>query len=92
LLEDCEASRRPVAVAEPHFAVFPEFKSASYGKRYELFCRKLARERHYDAAAFIMSEADSGKRGQYAEPAEDLTFVRLARSLTAHVAANWALS
>jgi len=41
MLEDCEASNRPVRVKEPHFNVFPEFVGASYMKRYELFCRKL---------------------------------------------------
>lgn len=56
LLEDCPGSRRPVAVKEPHFKVFPEFVQASYARRYELFCRKLARERHYDATAFLLSE------------------------------------
>ncbi|MBZ0109802.1 MAG: PaeR7I family type II restriction endonuclease, partial [Candidatus Scalindua rubra] len=38
MLEDCEASTRPVRVKEPHFKVFPEFEGASYMKRYELFC------------------------------------------------------
>jgi hypothetical protein len=89
LLEDCEASRRPVGVAEPHFPVFPEFKEASYARRYELFCRKLARERHYDATAFLTADAGSGAKGIFGEPAEDLTFARLARSLSAHIAANW---
>lgn len=92
LLESCDASLRPVGVAEPHFQVFPEFKDASYARRYELFCRKLARERHYDAAAFLMAEAKSGAKGAFAEPAEDLAFVRLAKSLGAHVAANWNLA
>jgi hypothetical protein len=89
LLEDCAASQRPVNVAEPHFQVFPEFKEASYAQRYELFCRKLARERHYDGTAFLMAEAESGKKGEFSEPAEDLTFARLAGSLGAHVSANW---
>ena len=55
MLEDCEASNRPVKVQEPHFKVFPEFVGASYLRRYELFCRKLVLERHYTAAAFISS-------------------------------------
>jgi hypothetical protein len=58
LLEDCPASHSPVKVKEPHFKVFPEFLKASYAKRYELFCRKLVRERHYDAAAFLMSDRE----------------------------------
>jgi len=49
LLEDCPESQRPVGVREPHFQVFLEFRDASYGKRYGLFCRKLVLERHYDA-------------------------------------------
>jgi len=33
MLEDCDASIRPVKVKEPHFKVFPEFVGASYMKR-----------------------------------------------------------
>ena len=33
LLEETLASTRPVKAQEPHFKVFPEFKSASYAKR-----------------------------------------------------------
>jgi hypothetical protein len=86
LLEDCEASRRPVRVKEPHFKVFPEFVDASYCKRYEIFCRKLVRERHYDASAFVLSERKAGLRGAYVEPAEDLTFLQFGKSLVAHAA------
>jgi hypothetical protein len=87
LLEDCLESRRPVKVKEPHFKVFPEFKEASYARRYELFCRKLIRERHYSSSAFILSNRVSGKKGQYEEPAEDLRFELFINSLMAHVAA-----
>ena len=86
LLEDCEASRRPVKVKEPHFKVFPEFVNASYAKRYELFCRKLVRERHYNASVFLLSEPKTGLKGTFTEPAEDLTFLQFAKSLAAHVA------
>ena len=74
LLEDCNASQRPVIAREPHFNVFPEFKNASYAKRYELFCRKLVRERHYSASAFLMSDRVKGLKGEYSEPGEDITF------------------
>jgi hypothetical protein len=86
LLEDCESSRRPVKVREPHFKVFPEFVHASYGKRYELFCRKLVRERHYDAATCLLSEPGAKVEGGFTEPAEDLAFLQFAKSLTAHAA------
>lgn len=87
MLEDCTKSNSPVKVSEPHFNVFPEFKGASYAKRYELFCRKLMLERHYTATTFLMSEAKSGLKGFYTEPAADLTFDLFAKSLAAHVAA-----
>jgi hypothetical protein len=85
MLEDCEASRKPVRVSEPHFKVFPEFHNASYAKRYELFCRRLLRERHYSAATFLLSPRDQGINGVFTEPAEDLSFEILARSLTAQL-------
>lgn len=86
LLEDCPASQTPVKVKEPHFKVFPEFVNASYAKRYELFCRKLARERHYTATAFVTSQSDSGLKGKYQEPAKDLTVDLFVRTLAGHVA------
>ncbi|UCH94339.1 MAG: PaeR7I family type II restriction endonuclease [Candidatus Aminicenantes bacterium] len=83
LLEDCEASQKPVRVKEPHFKVFPEFVDASYAKRYEHFCRKLVRERHYNIASFLLSDRKLGLKGRYQEPADDLTFELFARSLVA---------
>jgi hypothetical protein len=86
LLEDCPRSTTPVAVREPHFRVFPEFRDSSYSQRYELFCRRLVREKHYDCSAFLTSGAADGlKRGSYAEPAPDLTFDAFAHSLVGWV-------
>lgn len=87
LLEDSPRSRQSVRVSEPHFKVFPEFVTASYAQRYELFCRKLVRERHYNAAAFLLSARAKGLIGDFSEPAEDLAFAIFARSLVAHVGA-----
>ena len=87
LLEDCEKSRAAVNVMEPHFPVFEEFRNASYMKRYELLCRRLVRERHYAAAALVVSQARMGLDGKFTEPAEDIGLTRLARSLAAHVGA-----
>jgi hypothetical protein len=83
LLEDCEASQKPVRVKEPHFKVFPEFVNASYAKRYEYFCRKLVRERHYNIASFLLSDRKLGLKGKYQEPADDLTIELFAKSLVA---------
>ena len=86
MLEDCEASNRPVGVKEPHFKVFPEFLGASYMRRYELFCRKLVLERHYTASAFITSSSHDGLNGMFKTPADDLSIERFAKILVAHVA------
>jgi Restriction endonuclease XhoI len=91
LLEDCSGSTTPVATAEPHFPVFPEFRGASYAKRYELLLRKLVLEKMYDGAAFLMSTPDGGKTGSYSEPAEDLTMKRLLAGLAGHVGAFMAM-
>ena len=85
MLEDCEASNRPVRVKEPHFKVFPEFVGASYMKRYEIFCRKLVLERHYTASSFIVSDSSQGEDGVYREPAADLSFENFAKTLSSHV-------
>ncbi len=87
MLEDCRGARSAVTVKEPHFRVFPEFVNSSYTKRYELFCRKLVRERCYSAAAFITSRRDTGPQGEYLEPVPDLSMLCLARALAAHVSA-----
>ena len=86
MLEDCEASNRPVSVQEPHFKVFSEFVGASYLRRYELLCRKLVLERHYTTAAFISSSSLDGLEGAYKTPADDLSMERFAKMLFAHVA------
>jgi hypothetical protein len=86
MLEDCEASNRPVKVQQPHFKVFPEFVGASYMRRYELFCRKLVLERHYTASAFITSASQTGLNGEFKTPANDLSVERFAKILVAHVA------
>ncbi len=87
MLEDCEASNRPVKVQEPHFKVFPEFVGASYMRRYEIFCRKLVLERHYTAAAFFSSTSEGGILGRFSTPADDLSLDRFARVLVAHLKA-----
>jgi hypothetical protein len=87
MLEDCDGSNHPVKVQEPHFKVFPEFVNASYAKRYELFCRKLVRERHYSASSFIISSKIGGITGEHKEPAEDLNFDMFIRSMVGQLTA-----
>ena len=90
-LSDASRSRArildPVRAREPHFKVFPEFKAASYAKRYEILLTKLVRERLYDAACFLLSDAEDGPNGQYSEPSAELGFQNFVVSLTAKVIA-----
>ncbi len=73
----------PVRAREPHFKVFPEFNDASYAKPYEILLTKLVRERLYDAACFLMSNAIDGVEGLYREPSEELSFQNFIASLLA---------
>lgn len=85
LLEDCVRSQSPVKVIEPHFKVFPEFLGASYRSRYGVLIEKLLRERLYDGACFLLSNAASGVSGDYLEPNPELTFSKLLAPLLARV-------
>jgi len=87
LLEETSGSMNPVRNREPHFKVFPEFKDSSYAKRYQVLLTKLVRERLYDSAAFMLSDPKGGLRGNYREPAPELTFEKFAASLLARAIA-----
>jgi hypothetical protein len=83
LLEEAPGSTNPVRARESHFKVFPEFKEASYAKRYEILLTKLVRERLYDAACFLMANAKDGPKGVYREPTPELSFENFISSLLA---------
>lgn len=87
LLEDSPESRTAIGVQEPHFPVFPEFRDTSYADRYCILCKKFVRERLYDAACLILSDAKGGVRGEYSEPSAEVGFRNFAASLTAHALA-----
>ena len=87
ILEDCEKSRRPVSVKEPHFKVFSEFQSASYAKRYEILLTKLLRERLYDGASLLLTTRTGGIEGQFTSPSDELSFRKFAAGLSAHAIA-----
>ncbi len=81
-----EALRQTKPIRLPHFAVDADFDVRSYAQRYEEVCRRLVRDRLYDAACFVTSYADTGALGQYAEPAAELGIKMFSRSLYAHAA------
>jgi hypothetical protein len=72
ILEDCPRAQTPVAVREPHFRVFDEFRNASYAKRYEVLLTKLVRERLYDGACLLLTTRTQGIKGAYSTPSEEL--------------------
>ena len=84
LLEEAPGSVRPVKVSESHYSVFEEFREASYARRYEILLTKLVRERLYDGACLLLSKRSTGIRGDYREPAPELSFQSFAASLLAH--------
>lgn len=85
LLEDSEGSSNPVSVKEPHFKVFPEYRGASYRQRYEHLILKLVRDRLYDSACLLLSQAQTGIKGVYTEPNVELAFDRFLMSLLGQV-------
>ncbi|MBX3443334.1 MAG: hypothetical protein KF774_13090 [Planctomyces sp.] len=87
ILEDCEASRRPVKVDEPHFLVFPEFQNASYTARAENLLTKLLRERLYDGVCLLLTGKQDGLRGKFHSPTAELSFKHFAAGLAAHAMA-----
>jgi hypothetical protein len=85
VLEDCQASRTGVQVAEPHFSVLPEFRGASYAKRYELFCQKMVRERHFTAACFLLTQQEQvAQTPNYMEPCSDLSAASFLQQMIRH--------
>ena len=81
MLEETPTSTRPVKAWEPYFKVFPEFKNASYLQRYDVLLTKLVRERLYDSACFLLSDAKNGPKGIYREPNPELSFSNFITSL-----------
>jgi hypothetical protein len=87
VLEEAKGSVSRVAVKEPHFKVFEEFRDASYAKRYEILLTKLVRERLYDSAALLLTNKLTGRDGTYIEPSPELGIENLLISLKARAVA-----
>lgn len=85
LLEDCSKSTVSVGVKEPHFKVFTEFRDTSYMRRYELLLRKLVLEKLYDSAALLVATEKGGPKGDFRQPAGDLTMKKFLGGLAGHI-------
>lgn len=70
-----------------HYPMREEFQEISYARRYEIFCERLVRDRIYDATCLIMSNPETGSKGFYIEPNNEISFSNFAISLSAKAAA-----
>jgi len=87
MLEDNPASTRPTKrINLKPYPVDAVFQEMSYAQRYEEVCQRLVRERLYDAACFVTSNAKNGAKGLYAEPNTELSIKNFAISLSARAA------
>lgn len=64
-VEDAPGSNSPVRDKSPHFPIFPEFRDASYLKRYDILCDKMVREQLYTAACVMTSKREAINTGDY---------------------------
>jgi Restriction endonuclease XhoI len=91
LLEDSPASRAPVKDISPNFPVVPEYRNASYAKRYDILCTKLIMEGFYSAASVILSPRSASKTGVYPEMNEMTGLKSVVTTLAGRIAAEAAM-
>jgi len=88
VVEDAPGSRKPVKDKSPHFPVFPDFVGASYLKRYDILCQKLAMEQLYTSAAIIATPRSAAMNGAYSELSSMTGLRSFVASLAGHIAAE----
>jgi Restriction endonuclease XhoI len=88
LVEDAPGSRSAVRDSSPHFALFPEFRSASYLDRYNILCRKLTQERLYTTATLLASPRTAADSGLYTHLSELTSLKTFVTSFAGHIAAE----
>ena len=87
LVEDAAGSRSPVRDSSPHFAVFPDFRDASYIARYHVLCKKLMQEQFYTAAACLASPRNAHKDGKYSAEGDITSPGNFVATFAGHIAA-----
>lgn len=92
MVEDEPKSRAPVRDSSPHYPVFPEFRGASYLKRYDLLCERLVKENLYTAAALMASPRSASATGEFCELSELTSLKTFVTTLAGHIAAEAARS
>lgn len=86
LVEDIEASRRPVTAHSPHFPIMRDFEATSYLERYDILCRRLVQEQLYTAAALLASSKEERKHGGFTDLSALTSLRTFVATLAAHVA------
>ena len=83
VIRDEKKSQKAVGVKEPHFKVDPAFRGASYQDRARLLCSRLALERAYDKAWFVIADPIVGVVN---EPDEEMTWAKFKAAIQGKVA------
>ena len=86
VVEDATGSRSPVKDKSSHFPVLKEFAGASYLKRYDILCQKLAKEQLYTSASVIATARTAVTDGAYAELSSMTGLRSFVASLAGHIA------
>ena len=86
LVEDAPGSQRPVTDRSPHFPTFPEFRGASYLKRYDILCQRLVQEQLYTSASVITSPRSAVQSGDFSDLSELTSLRTFVASFAAHIA------
>lgn len=84
ILEEAPKSTHPVRTADTLFPVEDVFKDTSYKDRYRILCKRLVRERLYDAACFLT--AGQSADDAIDEPDSELSFANFASSIAGRAA------
>jgi hypothetical protein len=84
MLEEApESTAKTKKIVIKPFKVDDELQELSYVGRYQELCKRLVRERMYDAACFFISNEKDGLQGAYKEPMEELGIKNFATALYA---------
>lgn len=84
LLEEAPGSVSPVRVSTGVFRPEPIFENTSYKDRYGILCRRLVRERLYDAACFVTSSRDP--KSPIVQPDDELSFANFVAAIAGRAA------
>lgn len=86
VVEDAPKSKTIVKDKSPHFPVFKEFVGASYQKRYDILCQRLALEQLYSSAAVIATPRSAVTDGAYSELSAMTGLRSFMAALAGHIA------